>query len=362
MRRTGLFAAVAGGWRQPDRYDWVVQLVQSSGYGLLTRLGIAVGCVAIGAWPILMAFSSRGVSGTANQIVTVICGVIALLFAGVWLIGWPSYRQSKVIVVVLNASIAISCVLYVLDDKPMTGTLAFALTASYVACVHTLPSLTVVLGLATVPIVMRMVMVGLDGELADGLADGLLRLTSVIVVPMTIRILVQLLGDTAVVSDIDPLTELLNRRGLVRAVRQLVGTDGPHRICMTMVDIDDFKTINDTFGHAAGDQVLVTLSDMLRRTCPDDAVIARIGGEEFAVVTLCDVGEATDIAERLRSEFGYQQTEFTASFGITATTVGPDDDVDIIKLTDRLLAASDKAMYVAKRAGGDQIEVVSLAG
>lgn len=360
MRGTGPVTGFAGWWRQPDRYDWVVQLVETSGYGRLTRLGIAGGCVAIGAWPILMLFSPQGVTGSTSRIVTVVCGVMAVFFAGWWLVGWPTYRQSKVVVVILNATIAINCVLYVLEGKPVTATLAFALTASYVACVHTLPYLSVVLALATVPIVLRMVLVAMSGDLAAGLADGMLRLASVIVVPMTIKTLVQLLGDTAVVSDIDPLTELANRRGLVRAVRQLVATglaDGRTSVSLTMIDIDDFKTINDTHGHATGDHVLVALAQTLRRVCPPESVIARIGGEEFVIVALGEAGKAVEIAERLRTEFEGVQADFTASYGIAGTALRPSVNVDAIELTEHLLGVADHAMYIAKRAGGDRIEV-----
>ncbi|MGW0161301.1 GGDEF domain-containing protein [Mycobacterium sp. NPDC003323] len=362
MRRTGLPAGMASWWRQPDRYDFVVQLVESSGYGRLTRLGVAAACMAIGAWPILMIVGGQGVTGFATQIVTAVCGAIALVLGCWWLIAWPTHRQSKIIVVILNASIAVNSVLYVLENKPATITLAFALTASYVACVHTLPHLTVVLILAIIPIGLRMVTAGLTGDGADGLADGMLRLASVIVVPMSIRILVQLLGDAAVESDIDPLTGLANRRGLVRAVRQLANnSEGRTSFCLTMLDIDDFKTINDTRGHATGDHVLITLAQTLRRVCPDDAVIARIGGEEFAMVTLCDVTDAERIAQRLRAEFVSARTEFTASFSIAAG-VTPGASVDAIALTDRLLADADKALYAAKWAGGDRVEVFSPAG
>ncbi|MGK2869506.1 MAG: hypothetical protein ACSLFA_23205, partial [Mycobacterium sp.] len=194
MRRLGL-AGIARWWRQPDRYDWLVQLVESSGYGRFTRWGVAGGCAAIGVWPILVVFSPQGVTGSWSRPVTVGCGAVALLFSCWWLYGWPTYRQSKAIVVILNATIAVNCVLYVVEGKPVTGTLAFALTASYVACVHTLPHLVVVLTIATVPILMQVTSVGLAGDFPGALADGVLRMAAVTVVPMTVRTLVQLLGD-----------------------------------------------------------------------------------------------------------------------------------------------------------------------
>lgn len=361
--RTSLFAALARSWREPGRYDWLIQLVEANGYGRLTRYGVAMACLAIGAWPILLALSPERVPDMATRMVTVGCGVLALLFGCCWLLGWPTRRQSTFIVVVLNSGIAITCVAYTLAGRPVAGTLAFAITASYVACVHTLPQLVALLTLASAINVLGMVTVGMAGDPASGLADGLLRLASVTVVPMTVRTLVDLLGEAAVVSDIDPLTGLANRRGLTRAVRQLVGTvlaDRPGRVCATMIDIDDFKSINDTRGHAAGDRVLVDLAETLRAVSPDESVIARIGGEEFAIVALCDTDGAVQVAENLRGALRAEPAEFTASFGVATIALPPRAAVDSIRLTERLLDVADRAMYLAKRAGGDRIEVADV--
>lgn len=360
MRRSTVAATLAKWWRQPDRYDWLIQLVEDSGYGRLTRIGVGFACLTIGAWPILMALSPEGVTTLSIRLVTIACGGIALAFGCWWFTAWPTYGQSKFIVITLNASIAINCVLYIIEDRPFTGTVAFALTASYVACVHTLPHLTVVIGLATVPIVMRMVTEATHGDPFEGVADGAPRLAAVIVVPMTLRILVQLLSDAAVESDVDPLTGLANRRGLVRAVGQLIGSAAPAarmQLCMTMVDIDDFKAINDTHGHAFGDDVLVALAQMMRDAASAQAVLARIGGEEFAIVDVGETAIAVHVAERLRSHFPTAPAPFTASIGIACTTVVEHAPVDTIELTEHLLDAADRAMYAAKRAGGDRIEV-----
>lgn len=361
--RPSLFAAVMRSWREPGRYDWLVQLVEVNGYGRLTRYGIALACLAIGAWPILLALSPETIPDTATRIVTVIFGMVAIAFGGWWLVGWPTRRQSTFIVVVLNSAIAFWCVAYTLAGRPVAGTVAFAVTASYVACVQTLPQLVALLTLASAINILGMVTVGMAGHPASGLADGLLRLASVTVVPMTIRTLVDLLGEAAVVSDIDPLTGLANRRGLTRAIRHMVRTlpaDSPGKVCATMIDIDDFKKINDTKGHAAGDGVLVDLAETLRTVSPDGAVIARIGGEEFAIVAVCDAEGAVRVAEGLRDALRAEPADFTASFGVASTTLPPRAAVDSIRLTERLLEDADHAMYLAKRAGGDRIEVAGI--
>ncbi|KUM10050.1 MULTISPECIES: GGDEF domain-containing protein [Mycobacteriaceae] len=360
MGDAGAVATFGRWWRQPGRYDWLVELVQDSGYGRLARLGVGASCVAIGAWPVLMAFSDQGVVSPVIRIVTILCGVLAILLGWWWFAGWPTYQQSRFIVIVLNASIALTCVLYVLDDSPVTGTLAFALTATYVAGLHTLPHLTIVLGLATVPIVLRIVSEALAGDLYEGLADGLLRLTAVTVVPITLRLLLQLLSDAAVDSDIDPLTGLANRRGLLRSVGQLVGTaadGGRLQISLTMLDIDNFKAINDTHGHATGDGVLVTLSRLMRMNCADHAVIARVGGEEFAIVAIGPIDDAVVVAERLCGQFHRAPARFTVSIGIAGAALQHGAPVDTIALTEQLLDAADRAMYSAKRAGGDRVQI-----
>lgn len=362
MGDTGVVATFGRWWRQPGRYDWLIQLVQDSGYGRLARFGVGASCVAIGAWPILMAFSAQGVVSPVARIVTMSCGVLAILLGWWWFAGWPTYRQSRFIVIVLNASIAITCVLYILDGSPVTGTLAFALTATYVAGLHTLPHLATVLGMATVPIIMKIVSEALAGDLYEGLADGVLRLATVTVVPITLRLLLQLLSDAAVDSDIDPLTGLANRRGLLRSVGQLVGTAGNGggvQVSLTMLDIDNFKAINDTHGHATGDGVLVTLSRLMRMTCPDHAVIARVGGEEFAIIAIGAIGDAVVMAERLCSQFHRAPARFTVSIGIAGATLEHAAAVDTIALTERLLDAADRAMYTAKRAGGDRVQVAA---
>ena len=136
--------------------------------------------------------------------------------------------------------------------------------------------------------------------------------------------------------------------------------DSPGKVCATMIDIDDFKKINDTKGHAAGDGVLVDLAETLRTVSPDGAVIARIGGEEFAIVAVCDAEGAVRVAEGLRDALRAEPADFTASFGVASTTLPPRAAVDSIRLTERLLEDADHAMYLAKRAGGDRIEVAGI--
>jgi len=123
-----------------------------------------------------------------------------------------------------------------------------------------------------------------------------------------------------------------------------------------MFDIDHFKEINDTHGHAAGDRVLQAVGDAIRRRARATDILGRLGGEEFAML-LPETGgaEALTLAERLRREItavgvphGGRSIALTCSCGVAARS-------DEILLLDTLLSFADKALYRAKRQGRNRI-------
>jgi diguanylate cyclase (GGDEF)-like protein len=156
----------------------------------------------------------------------------------------------------------------------------------------------------------------------------------------------------------DPLTGALNRRALeLRLRREWRGAKRRgSALAVLAVDLDNFKPINDTHGHAAGDTVLRELADVMRMTVRDTDVIARVGGDEF-VLLLPDTGwqGAITLAERLRRHVdeqtfaGEQRIPLTVSIGI-ALARGADD----VRATD-LLEEADRSLYRAKTSGRNRI-------
>ncbi|HWM21795.1 MAG TPA: diguanylate cyclase [Ilumatobacteraceae bacterium] len=157
----------------------------------------------------------------------------------------------------------------------------------------------------------------------------------------------------------DPLTGLLNRRSFFdEASTELhwVQRSGFPAVVISF-DLDDFKTINDTRGHAAGDAVLRAVSDLLRAERRATDVIGRLGGEEFAIVVRgADVDEGRLLAERLRDAIATLEVvhdgeaiSMTASFGVTQIR-----SVDVV--LDDAIKRADAAMYAAKRLGRDRVE------
>jgi len=151
---------------------------------------------------------------------------------------------------------------------------------------------------------------------------------------------------------IDPLTEINNRSYLDLIKLKLKKINGPTAIFM--VDIDNFKNINDTYGHVIGDRVLKNLAKILRKNVKITDEVIRYGGEEFLVIAYrCDFEEGKKLGERLRKKIeaikfkDFPELKITVSIGIFIYEPG-DDLLDAIQ-------KADNAMYEAKRLGKNRV-------
>ena len=157
----------------------------------------------------------------------------------------------------------------------------------------------------------------------------------------------------------DYLTGLTNRRAFIDKAKEILLRRKRYneKLSLMMFDIDYFKHINDTYGHAVGDLVLQKIGDISRKTLRDVDIIGRIGGEEFAVLMpQTDMNEALNAAERLRMAFinnpvllsENESIEFTASFGVVAVN----NETNSI---DTILNQVDNALYDAKKSGRNRV-------
>ena len=161
-------------------------------------------------------------------------------------------------------------------------------------------------------------------------------------------------------SETDALSGLLNRGGFERRATATIELASPaSRICLIMADLDHFKHINDSYGHASGDRVIEVFSALLNDAVGPDATVGRMGGEEFAVllpgssiddahVVGCSV--AARFAEAVAQHDGLA-IPATVSIGL-AETVGSGD-------LGTLLAEADRALYRAKMAGRNRVEIAA---
>ena len=159
----------------------------------------------------------------------------------------------------------------------------------------------------------------------------------------------------------DPLTGLLNRRAyepLRNAMFERLKKEGAEGkvIAVLAFDLDHFKSVNDTFGHATGDKVLEAFASILKKRVRRTDIAARLGGEEFAVVVETRKGGGHERAEEIRKdvESSIQLPDgrnVTVSVGVSETTDGRVWD------RERLNARADEALYGAKEGGRNQTKV-----
>ena len=157
-------------------------------------------------------------------------------------------------------------------------------------------------------------------------------------------------------SQLDGLTMLLNRATFMDALPAEIqkAKSSDHPLSAIMLDIDDFKVINDTLGHITGDRVLQELSRILRANLRQGDIVARYGGEEFVILLpTCNLRKAVAIAEKLRAIIECHAAEDTPKFtvsmgcGLYQPEENPDD----------LIHRVDMALYEAKRSGKNQVRM-----
>jgi diguanylate cyclase (GGDEF)-like protein len=177
-------------------------------------------------------------------------------------------------------------------------------------------------------------------------------------VPFGMRSLVHTLRDDLQSSDRDPLTGLHNRRSFYNSAYELIllhrRAPGSHLV-MAMIDLDDFKQLNDAHGHAAGDQALVAVAAELQANCRPTAVIGRAGGEEFVIADVDTTPDPAKMAERLCDAIAAIPFQISASIGTSSVSLSNDPTIPAMQLIDNLIVTSDAAMYQAKRAGGNRV-------
>ncbi len=178
----------------------------------------------------------------------------------------------------------------------------------------------------------------------------------------TVFVIFILVSERAVIAhknaaSTDPLTGMFNRRGFAEASSRLIDREAHagRPVTALIFDIDHFKSINDRFGHAAGDEVLKLFAVVVINTLRLSDLSGRVGGEEFAALLPCSLEDGVIAAERVRTAFANSGIEVetgpvdtTVSIGVAGGPAGTELEV--------LLAAADTALYQAKRTGRNRVE------
>jgi diguanylate cyclase (GGDEF)-like protein len=158
-------------------------------------------------------------------------------------------------------------------------------------------------------------------------------------------------------ASMDPLTGMFNRRGFAEATSRVIEREANagRPVTVMIFDIDHFKSINDRFGHPAGDEILKLFATVVVNSLRITDLSGRVGGEEFAALLPCSLEEGVIAAERVREAFERSgivdesgPVDTTVSIGVAGGPAGTELEV--------LLAAADTALYQAKRGGRNRVE------
>lgn len=181
----------------------------------------------------------------------------------------------------------------------------------------------------------------------------------------------QLLDQLVQLTRLDSMTGLMNRRYFFERVEYEVERANRNQSIFSFIffDLDDFKSINDQHGHAAGDDIIILVSEICRKDLRSIDLFTRFGGDEFIIyLPDCDKKNAYEVAQRIRNsienetmEYRGNQVKASASFGVASYDVSIQGECRDVNL---ILRSADEAMYIAKRNGKNlvQIDVLPLEG
>lgn len=314
-----------------------------------------LGLVVLGALSQLHPLGPHGIVARSVQGVVMASAVIA---AVLWIRHpWPSYRRAVIFVIWADCAIVAAAVTMSAVEARLSSTLYVGLVGIFAAFIlgWRITMLHCVFGFVVIA-TMTAWAVLVDGYSVFGLFVYYMpAVTWVAAVPLGGMVLIDLgrraIRKTARSAHFDPLTGLRNRRGMHEAVNSLLKrAEGPGPVIVAVCDIDRFKLLNDTAGHAVGDAALVALARELRAVAGADDVCARIGGDELVLVSFPE--RRADVDEFLRrlqplTRVGFDAGDLAVSVGVAmGTTTAPHFSID------DLIRHADTAMYDVKRSGG----------
>jgi len=151
----------------------------------------------------------------------------------------------------------------------------------------------------------------------------------------------------------DYLTRLYNRKGMSEKWNDILKKE--QLVQVLFIDIDNFKAVNDVYGHKTGDNILIRIAEILRKASPDDGIIVRLGGDEFVIMIPSEYSKQkiSVVAQRLMDKINEVKIENPA-FNIISVSIGIVRNANTSEGVDSLLSYSDAAMYYAKELGKNQ--------
>lgn len=342
-------------WGQDDHFDWLTGYLQAHGLSTPTRRVLAVVAASLVLVPVNVLYGPAPMYPRVALTVSVVAAILGLGMTALWLSGWPTRRQSVFYIMTGAVSIGSGCLW---QPQPLIGLMAcsaMAVTGGYIAFFHTARLMVLNFLMASAIAAWQAVRLAATGQAVLAFTGYFLVLELNVVVPLAIQVVVRALWLDLLRANRDPLTGLLNRRACDRAIvgRMLAGAHHMH-LAVAMVDLDRFKELNDTRGHAAGDEALIAVAGTLTAASGETSIVGRVGGEEFLVADIVTTERLPSWGRQLCEAVATVDAAVTASVGIATLALGGVVSDYAEHAFHQLVAHADTAMYEAKRCGGNQ--------
>jgi diguanylate cyclase (GGDEF)-like protein len=340
--------------------DWMLPRNHQAAARVVTTL-----CAVAAGVTILFAPLQPAEHGAGPRAMGVGGGVIVLVVLLAVLARY--FREASRLAWTVSPLLAVAAIVVVdllTNDATVSAQIFLVFPTLYGASQLRVPGSVVMTGAS---VIGELVVVGLQLPLRDAVVDAgyvtaALVTTSVLLTTSSER-QARLVAKLERLAAIDPLTGLVTRRVLDKAASSaLSGANSHDGTSLILMDVDNFKTINDRFGHPAGDQVLVTLAELIVGRTRDADVVCRLGGDEIAVLLpACSRATAYQRAQDLLTEVrahpflvegSDDALDVSVSLGLAHA---PSDAFDLRSL----YAAADSALYQAKRGGRDRLAVAA---
>ncbi|MGE0783955.1 GGDEF domain-containing protein [Mycolicibacterium sp.] len=351
---------VAVWWREPVDYTGQVEYFAKRSMSEAIQVLIGLGTAVVAVASFLLQVTLFHPDGVEPGFAAALFSAATLFWAFVWCFRpWPSRPMSMGFVVTSDAGIVL---LAFQDPTWLTG--LFGLNALTLISVYLMffdgPK-TLVLHLAwtfaaTVAFSLYVPM-GPHFDRGMFIGSAIAAVIPLVTTPLGIQFGIWTLRNDANESVTDPLTGLLNRRGLHLHFGEMLRNRRNSHLAVMVVDLDHFKAINDAYGHATGDDVLIRSARQIESVLRGTALVARTGGEEFVVIDAVEPAHTLTLTERIRSSIAAptERTSVTASIGVThaelAVFIVP--GADAVALLDAVIGRADLALLEAKRRGGN---------
>ncbi len=352
-------------WSDRTDYTWLPRFLDTRGLTVPGRKLVAVWCFLFALIAATMQLSRFG-SDTALARSIFALGTISGAYAGYrWARNesWPTWRQSVAFVVWADLWLAVTLFFAVRTAFVGTiGCILFIMIGFYAAIVHSPRVAISHIGWALAVCTTLAAMAMSEPVNDDWVVVNLYLMVAGVVFSTAwiLQIVWLRLTDDARNAHRDYLTATLNRRGLRDEAQHLLRSDRTQALIALLIDVDSFKNLNDTHGHVAGDDALTAVADRLIAAAGPDAVVARIGGDEFVVLRGVDRGDIEQVATEIHSAVSSDSDPYpvSASTGVSVY-LSPETDLPD-RAVNELIEHADNAMYRAKKRGGDRIAWVQM--